>query len=77
MTRQDAKQLGSALNTIAYGEVMKAAVRDYVKVRRSVLQRCSICSSRERALVRLLRAAVGAHLPRPACDTVFAVSRRS
>ncbi|GBF90242.1 thioredoxin domain-containing protein-like [Raphidocelis subcapitata] len=27
----DAKQLGSALNTIAYGEVMKAAVRDYVK----------------------------------------------
>ncbi|KAI8470204.1 MAG: thioredoxin-like protein [Monoraphidium minutum] len=27
----DAKQLGSALNTIAYGEVMKAAVRDYAK----------------------------------------------
>jgi len=31
---QDAKQLGSAFNQIAYGEVMQAAVRDYVKVRR-------------------------------------------
>ncbi|KIZ03525.1 hypothetical protein MNEG_4440 [Monoraphidium neglectum] len=27
----DAKQLGSAFNQIAYGEVMKAAVRDYAK----------------------------------------------
>jgi hypothetical protein len=29
---QDKKQLGSALNTIAYGQAMMAAVRDYAKV---------------------------------------------
>lgn len=39
MNAQDAKQLGSALNTIAYGEVMKAAVRDYAKVRRCLPRR--------------------------------------
>jgi hypothetical protein len=33
MHEQDAKQLGSAFNTIAYGQVMEAAVRNYVKVR--------------------------------------------
>jgi hypothetical protein len=29
---QDKKQLGSALNTIAYGQAMLAAARDYAKV---------------------------------------------
>lgn len=30
---QDQKQVGKALNSIAYGQAMMAAVRDYAKVR--------------------------------------------
>jgi hypothetical protein len=30
---QSQKQVGSALNSIAYGQAMMAAVRDYAKVR--------------------------------------------
>jgi hypothetical protein len=29
---QDFKQVGSALNTIAYGDAMMAAIKDYTKV---------------------------------------------